>query len=647
MSRTRKKTRPSQSAQVRPDRVGFDLHILGRWAGPGVILIAGLIMLEMSWRKWLDPIVDFGRELYVPWRLSLGEVLYHDIAYFNGPLSPYFNALLFKTFGVGLMTIAWVNIAILAGLTFLIYHLLRLVGSRLVGVLGCVAFLVIFGLAQFLNTANYNFVCPYSHELVHGFALSLLAIYLLYRYLKSSKVVFLGLAGACLGLILLTKVEVFAAGALALAVGWVLILLREKPSLRRGLRLLAFFAGGMAVPLVCFGVYFALHMPLSQAVRSVFAAYTGLVSSNIANQKFYQGIMGLDAPGENLLLVLKVTGCYLLLLGPLAVVDYLFRRFSAHRKYISPAAFVLSLGLCLWLFEARRWSDMTWLMPKFMPVIFTPLPLFMAILAGIMFLALIRISRDSAKGDRYCLGLLLSVFSLALLFKIVLNIRVYQYGFVLAAPAVLLLIVLLVDSLPRLLAGKSMQGGWFFKSVILAVVIMALAGHFNVSRRIYAHKTHQLGKGPDAFFVAAWPGPNWPKGVALSQTLKNIAAKIGPDETFVVFPEGVMLNYLSRRPNPTKYFSFMPAELALFSEEAMLAALRKNPPDHVLIVSRNLGEYGYRGGFRVDYCLKLSGWISDNYGKLKELGLLRTRDQRVVYGVVYPSRTAKSNLPGP
>lgn len=43
------------------------------------------ILLFFSWRKWPDPLIDFGRELYVPWQLSLGKTLYLDISYFNGP----------------------------------------------------------------------------------------------------------------------------------------------------------------------------------------------------------------------------------------------------------------------------------------------------------------------------------------------------------------------------------------------------------------------------------------------------------------------------------------------------------------------------------------------------------------------------------
>ncbi|HEY1628509.1 MAG TPA: hypothetical protein VGF52_01550, partial [Tepidisphaeraceae bacterium] len=49
------------------------------------ISLTFLIMLAWTWGTWPDPIVDFGRELYVPWQLTQGKILYRDIAYFNGP----------------------------------------------------------------------------------------------------------------------------------------------------------------------------------------------------------------------------------------------------------------------------------------------------------------------------------------------------------------------------------------------------------------------------------------------------------------------------------------------------------------------------------------------------------------------------------
>ncbi|MDH3346626.1 MAG: hypothetical protein OEM02_00800 [Desulfobulbaceae bacterium] len=53
-----------------------------------------------TWRKWPNFYVDFGRELYIPWQLSKGKVLYKDIAHLFGPLSQYISAILFKFFGL-------------------------------------------------------------------------------------------------------------------------------------------------------------------------------------------------------------------------------------------------------------------------------------------------------------------------------------------------------------------------------------------------------------------------------------------------------------------------------------------------------------------------------------------------------------------
>src|SRR5438270_170454 len=88
-----------------------------------IVALCLVAMLGFTWRTWPEPVIDFGRELYVPWQLSQGKVLYRDIAYFNGPFSPYFNALIFKVFGAGLMTLVVVNIAILIGIVLMLHRL--------------------------------------------------------------------------------------------------------------------------------------------------------------------------------------------------------------------------------------------------------------------------------------------------------------------------------------------------------------------------------------------------------------------------------------------------------------------------------------------------------------------------------------------
>jgi uncharacterized membrane protein len=87
-------------------------------------------MLWWSWGTWPDPLIDFGRELYVPWQLTAGKVLYRDIAHLNGPLSPYLNALWFKLLGVSLRSLVVGNIAIWVLLVWMLYRILVEIGSR-------------------------------------------------------------------------------------------------------------------------------------------------------------------------------------------------------------------------------------------------------------------------------------------------------------------------------------------------------------------------------------------------------------------------------------------------------------------------------------------------------------------------------------
>ena len=48
----------------------------------GLMVLGGLVVffLVTSWRKWPDPLIDFGCEIYSPWRLANGAVRVRIIA---------------------------------------------------------------------------------------------------------------------------------------------------------------------------------------------------------------------------------------------------------------------------------------------------------------------------------------------------------------------------------------------------------------------------------------------------------------------------------------------------------------------------------------------------------------------------------------
>src|SRR3954447_18101200 len=123
-----------------------------------LILIVASAMVALGWEHGPDPVVDFGREAYVPWRLAYSadagprELLYRDILYLNGPLSPYVNAAAFKLFGTCLRTLKTANVVVLALVTLLTYQLALAMSDRLTACAAAVVFLVIFAASQYVFT---------------------------------------------------------------------------------------------------------------------------------------------------------------------------------------------------------------------------------------------------------------------------------------------------------------------------------------------------------------------------------------------------------------------------------------------------------------------------------------------------------------
>ena len=185
------------------------------------------ILLALSWRKWPDFLIDFGRELYIPWQLSLGRVLFVDVADLFGPLSQYWNALWFKLFGVSLNTLMVSNLLIVLVLTYLIYDLFFRACDRSTSILVSSTFLILFAFGHITSVGNYNFVCPYSHEATHGIFLSTAMLWSLSRYAERLRSYWCFLSGGLLGLVFLTKPEVFLAGVTAAGAAFLLLYLSQ------------------------------------------------------------------------------------------------------------------------------------------------------------------------------------------------------------------------------------------------------------------------------------------------------------------------------------------------------------------------------------------------------------------------------------
>ena len=98
----------------------------------GVLTLLQIALIWWSWGRWLDPLIDFGRELYLPWQITDGRVLYRDLASFNGPLSPYVNALWFAIGGTSLRTLVIANACLTVALSWLLFGLFLVIAVVIV-----------------------------------------------------------------------------------------------------------------------------------------------------------------------------------------------------------------------------------------------------------------------------------------------------------------------------------------------------------------------------------------------------------------------------------------------------------------------------------------------------------------------------------
>ncbi len=85
-----------------------------------------------------------------------------------------------------------------------------------------------------------------------------------------------------------------------------------------------------------------------------------------------------------------------------------------------------------------------------------------------------------------------------------------------------------------------------------------------------------------------------------------VEANLPPQASLLVLPEGVSVNYLTRRVNPTRHLNFLPPEIMIFDEDRILEDLRAQPPDYVVLVHRETPEYGLPL-FGTDYALSVTG----------------------------------------
>jgi hypothetical protein len=566
------------------------------WAGPFALALLGVVLCAWTWQTWPDVLVDFGVQLYVPWRLAAGEVLYRDIAHYTGPLSVYYNALFFRVFGASLRTVEFANLPVLIGIAVGIYYFALRLGGRLCAFICAAAFLTLFAFARPGLIGNYNYICPYEYEYTHGTLLGMGCILFLWRLLRGKSPWNAAAAGFLCGLVFLTRAEFFVA-TLASSIIGLFLLHRTEPGVSHRVRNAALmFAGSALIAPIASVALLSLAMSLPAALRGTLGMWPAMMGGRVTSLLFYRHAMGIEATAHNLGLLALWAFAYLIALGGLAMWSLRVKRDVP--VHAIAAAFASALLM------SQPWSQHPlWLRIDY-STLFRPLPLVAAAATLVAVIKAMRSGHDAAKQQRASLLAMLGGASLMLLGKIILAAQIFHYGSLLAMPATILLIGILFGGLPPWIA---LRGGKPIVFLSGAAVLLGFATAFYVSRTaaVLQLLNAQVGSATDEFRADN-------RGKYIGRAVDLIDQLVPPEKTVACFPEGIMINYLSRRRTSIPYVNFNPPDLLLFGESSMLDSLKHSPPDYILLVHKDTSEFGL-ARFGRDYGKEIYAWIVAHY----------------------------------
>ncbi len=587
-----------------------------------VIILGGLFyLLNISWLKWGDLIIDSGREMYLPLMLLEGKMLYKDISFLYGPLTPYLHAFIFKVLSPSINSLVISGIISTFLTTLLVYRISRFFLDLVSAILTALTFLFVFAFGKYMYIGIFNFILPYTYSATYGllFALASLYLFIKFIYLQKQKYI-LGYV-FFLSLSFLSRFET----GLSLLAVFIFCLIIQFLIHKEKLKIFYSICLTLFLPFLIPGVVFIFLLFKIGSWEILKNNFLDTVLANFnSNNVFITVLSGYDNAGHNFLIMFKSFSVYILVFMAFFLGSYLIfpggDMENLRQLKLFPGSVLLSFlkklklknektavltGLFLMIIVLT--AAKTYFNPYFQ---YRSLPLIGVFMTSF---ALIKLLVFKNQGERKInLSLLaLSLFSWILLLRIILNVQAGHYGFYLLVPGVILYYVFFLRLLPDILNYKNPV---FYGISVILFVFLAV-NHLSVYRYIYRQQSLKIETARGTFY-----GFDNNREIRCKDLIEFLIKNTRENETLVVMPEGVTINFLSGRDNPLYYYHFLPYDLLRTEvEKDVISRLKKKNPDYIAIVQRSTAEYGYPS-FGIDYGQQLFKWINENYGEIKLFG---------------------------
>ena len=570
-----------------------------------IIVILSIIgcfiyVLSVTWLRWGNPLVDTFRDFWIPLQILKGKILYKEVFYEYGFFPPYFFAFLYAIFGVHIMTLANCGIGITLIFIFILYKLARFFLDEFISCIVVITFLFVFAFGYNYSLEIFNFILPYSFASIFCLIFISSALYYFIKFIIWEKEKYLLLWSVFLSFAFLSRIEL----TLLIWVGFVsvfgLFMVHNKNGPMWKWIIYLF------TPLfVCFLGYFSFLYNMQ-----AFAGFKECIVNQIffhKNSSFTQRVMGLDDLLNNILLI---THSFAIEVGLVLLIGIVSAQISSFFQHKEKSRFLLIFSI-LFLFFIFIFSI------KYIKasIQFRCIPLILII--GITFF-LINIFRSCEVKKNISL-LTIFLISLLMIIRIFFAVAPTAYGFFLTTLALICYYFFFFEIIPEififLFPSYSISFSKPLFSLLLACLFISLAlSNWHITRNYYKLKNFQIKTDRGNIFSR-----NDQRALRYSEIIGYLRENTSQDDTLVVLPEGIGINFFSHRENPTGYLYFIPPVFEFISEEKIISRFEKTNLDYILIVNRETREYGFPY-FGVHYGKNIDFWIKKHYSLKKLFG---------------------------
>jgi len=490
--------------------------------------------------------MDCGREVYLPELMLKGKVLFKDIFGMYNPLSYQINALLYFLFGHSisvLYTASYINaFATLIGIYLISRIFINEFYSFTISAL--IMSIYIFG-----SISVISYIFPYAFAFPYAVTFFIYSVFLFLLYMKTDIKKYICLSVFLLGMSLACKPE-FLLCVIPMAV----VMYLRKVNIKTFLYSFVLF---LLPTILSYGILFIQGLTVDDFVKYIIFIKNFF---NTPEQQYYTST-SIAHPWSGKIINYCLTIMFhffkYLFIGCL-IVSLCFRKSAV--KYLGFLFIPVFVSYSVYYINASiNYHIFCWSVFAIIVVLFFEF--------------------EKTKDNRNELLIFLAITGLLSMARInFFPVQKYGYLIYMLLPLVALWCYFIKNDI------KFLSRFPYKKYVSLTLLILAFTNIFFIKNYTSDYKS-----------VAALQNKISSKEyytIVFDRLVNWIEKNTRQSDTILIMPEGVMINFVTKRPTLDKYYHLIPNHIAALGEQNIVNDLKNNKPDYVIITNQPYGMYG-------------------------------------------------------